>query len=198
MRNWEELWMKKFELLLVLISCQRQCILKIELYVCSFGKLWFSSETEIVCNEIYYENLQYLDLPCLDKLKIIQKNDTAGQERFRSLIPSYIWDSSVAFIVYDVAIKWSKGKQKKKVNNLVLFDKSTYDKLLCEAPKYKLITPSVLSDRLRAEDDLMVDTHELGGSAVVVDRATTKENDYMPISRVPHGGAMGGGDLGGG
>lgn len=28
--------------------------------------------------------------------------DTAGQERFRSLIPSYIRDSSVAVIVYDV------------------------------------------------------------------------------------------------
>ncbi|KAK4401519.1 40S ribosomal protein S25 [Sesamum angolense] len=45
--------------------------------------------------------------------------------------------------------KWSKGKQKEKVNNMVLFDKATYDKLLSEAPKYKLITPSVLSDRLR-------------------------------------------------
>lgn len=32
--------------------------------------------------------------------------DTAGQERFRSLIPSYIRDSSVAVIVYDVASKW--------------------------------------------------------------------------------------------
>ncbi|KAL3651186.1 hypothetical protein CASFOL_004188 [Castilleja foliolosa] len=47
--------------------------------------------------------------------------------------------------------KWSKGKQKEKVNNMVLFDKATYDKLLSEAPKYKLITPSVLSDRLRID-----------------------------------------------
>lgn len=31
--------------------------------------------------------------------------DTAGQERFKSLIPSYIRDSSVAVIVYDVASK---------------------------------------------------------------------------------------------
>jgi hypothetical protein len=45
--------------------------------------------------------------------------------------------------------KWSKGKQKEKVNNMVLFDQATYDKLLVEVPKYKLITPSVLSDRLR-------------------------------------------------
>lgn len=32
--------------------------------------------------------------------------DTAGQERFRSLIPSYIRDSSVAVIVYDVSSKF--------------------------------------------------------------------------------------------
>ncbi|OAO97090.1 hypothetical protein AXX17_AT4G44590 [Arabidopsis thaliana] len=45
--------------------------------------------------------------------------------------------------------KWSKGKQKEKVNNMVLFDQATYDKLLTEAPKFKLITPSILSDRMR-------------------------------------------------
>ena len=28
--------------------------------------------------------------------------DTAGQERFRALIPSYIRDSSVAIVVYDI------------------------------------------------------------------------------------------------
>ncbi|PHU25840.1 40S ribosomal protein S25 [Capsicum chinense] len=50
--------------------------------------------------------------------------------------------------------KWSKGKQKEKVNNMVLFDKATYDKLVTEAPKYKLITPSVLSDRLRISGSL--------------------------------------------
>ncbi|CAH9079583.1 unnamed protein product [Cuscuta epithymum] len=50
--------------------------------------------------------------------------------------------------------KWSKGKQKEKVNNMVLFDKATYEKLLSEAPKYKLITPSVLSDRLRISGSL--------------------------------------------
>lgn len=31
----------------------------------------------------------------------------------------------------------------------MLFEKASYDKLLSEVPKYKLITPSVLSDRLR-------------------------------------------------
>ncbi|KAK4788615.1 hypothetical protein SAY86_019934 [Trapa natans] len=50
--------------------------------------------------------------------------------------------------------KWSKGKQKEKVNNMVLFDQATYDKMLTEAPKYKLITPSILSDRLRINGSL--------------------------------------------
>jgi small subunit ribosomal protein S25e len=45
--------------------------------------------------------------------------------------------------------KWSKGKQKEKVNNAVLFDQATYDKMLIEVPKFKQITPSILSERLR-------------------------------------------------
>lgn len=36
------------------------------------------------------------------RLSFTLPRDTAGQERFRSLIPSYIRDSSVAVVVYDV------------------------------------------------------------------------------------------------
>ncbi|GIM08217.1 hypothetical protein Vretimale_12301 [Volvox reticuliferus] len=50
--------------------------------------------------------------------------------------------------------KWSKGKQKEKVNNAVLFDKAVYEKLLNEVPKYKMISPSVLADRLRINGSL--------------------------------------------
>ncbi|KAK3420941.1 hypothetical protein EUGRSUZ_G01618 [Eucalyptus grandis] len=50
--------------------------------------------------------------------------------------------------------KRSKGKQKEKVNNMVLFDQATYDKLLSKAPMYKLITPSILSNRLRVNGSL--------------------------------------------
>ncbi|CAL0312808.1 unnamed protein product [Lupinus luteus] len=35
-------------------------------------------------------------------------------------------------------------------------------------------------------ENLMVETHELGGSTVVVDRATPKEDDFKPIGRMPH------------
>ncbi|XP_075222743.1 ribosomal protein S25 [Lycorma delicatula] len=50
--------------------------------------------------------------------------------------------------------KWSKGKVRDKLNNQVLFDKPTYDKLLKEVPQYKLITPSIVSERLKVRGSL--------------------------------------------
>merc|ERR1712020_534367 len=50
--------------------------------------------------------------------------------------------------------KWSKGKTRDKLNNLVLFDKATYEKLLKEVPTYKLITPSIVSERLKVRGSL--------------------------------------------
>merc|ERR1712014_281056 len=44
---------------------------------------------------------------------------------------------------------WSKSKVKEKLANLVMFDEATYDKLMKEIPKAKLITPSVVSERLK-------------------------------------------------
>merc|ERR1711907_597452 len=50
--------------------------------------------------------------------------------------------------------KWSKGKVKEKLANMVLFDKATYDKLLSEIPKTKLITPSIISEKLKVNGSL--------------------------------------------
>merc|ERR1712071_66329 len=50
--------------------------------------------------------------------------------------------------------KWSKGKVRDKLNNLVLFDHSTYDKLYKEVPAYMLITPAVVSERLKIRGSL--------------------------------------------
>uniref|UniRef100_A0AAQ4S2V5 40S ribosomal protein S25 n=1 Tax=Gasterosteus aculeatus aculeatus TaxID=481459 RepID=A0AAQ4S2V5_GASAC len=50
--------------------------------------------------------------------------------------------------------KWSKGKVRDKLNNLVLFDKATYEKLYKEVPNYKLITPAVVSERLKIRGSL--------------------------------------------
>uniref|UniRef100_A0A674BC02 40S ribosomal protein S25 n=1 Tax=Salmo trutta TaxID=8032 RepID=A0A674BC02_SALTR len=50
--------------------------------------------------------------------------------------------------------KWSKGKVRDKLNNLVLFDKATYEKLNKEVPNYKLITPAVVSERLKIRGSL--------------------------------------------
>lgn len=45
--------------------------------------------------------------------------------------------------------KWSKGKQSDKLDNDITFNKTTYDRLMSEIPKSKLITPSIVSERLR-------------------------------------------------
>merc|ERR1712066_386487 len=50
--------------------------------------------------------------------------------------------------------KWSKGKTRDRLNNLILFDKPTYEKLYKEVPSYKLITPSVVSERLKVRASL--------------------------------------------
>merc|ERR1712179_790191 len=50
--------------------------------------------------------------------------------------------------------KWSKGKVRDKLNNLILFDQPTYDKLYKEVPNYKLITPVVVSERLKIRGSL--------------------------------------------
>lgn len=50
--------------------------------------------------------------------------------------------------------KWNKGKSRDKVNNLVLFNKETYDRLNNEVPKMKLITVSTLVEKLRISGGL--------------------------------------------
>lgn len=43
---------------------------------------------------------------------------------------------------------------KEKLQNLVLFDKNTYEKLLSDIPKNKLITPSIVSEKLKVNGSL--------------------------------------------
>eukprot|EP00743_Colponemidia_sp_Colp-15_P000048 GILK01000057.1.p1 GENE.GILK01000057.1~~GILK01000057.1.p1 ORF type:complete len:115 (+),score=22.80 GILK01000057.1:31-345(+) len=50
--------------------------------------------------------------------------------------------------------KWSKGKVREKLANAVLIDKPTYEKLLTEIAKSKLITASIISDRLKVNGSL--------------------------------------------
>ena len=45
--------------------------------------------------------------------------------------------------------KWSKGKTKEKAQNQVLFEQSALMISCSEVPKYKMITVSILCDRLR-------------------------------------------------
>ncbi|KAJ3349402.1 40S ribosomal protein S25 [Entophlyctis luteolus] len=64
--------------------------------------------------------------------------------------------------------KWSKGRTKDKSNNAVVFDKITFDKLFKEVPTYKLITPSVLVDRLKINGSLArVAIRDLAGKGLI-------------------------------
>merc|ERR1712108_12804 len=50
--------------------------------------------------------------------------------------------------------KWSKGKVREKLNNMVCFDQATYDRMLKEAATFKLVTPSAISERLKINGSL--------------------------------------------
>lgn len=50
--------------------------------------------------------------------------------------------------------KWSKGKSRDKLANKVLFDKETLEKFNKEVPSYKIITPAVVSDRMKIRGSL--------------------------------------------
>merc|ERR1712034_262407 len=75
--------------------------------------------------------------------------------------------------------KWSKGKTRDKLNNLILFDKPTYEKLYKEVPSYKLITPSVVSERLKVRASLARTALE-----ELVDKGLIKEVDRHHAQRI--------------
>ncbi|KAI8799421.1 S25 ribosomal protein-domain-containing protein [Cladochytrium replicatum] len=89
--------------------------------------------------------------------------------------------------------KWSKGKVKDKANNAVVFDKTTYEKLLKEAPTYKLITPSVLVDRLRINGSLArVAIRDLEAKGLI--RRVSKHNSQLIYTRATKVEEVGGDD----
>ncbi|GAM23244.1 hypothetical protein SAMD00019534_064190, partial [Acytostelium subglobosum LB1] len=50
--------------------------------------------------------------------------------------------------------KWSKGKSREKLNNMVLFDKETYNKINKELPTSKVITIATVSDKYKCNGSL--------------------------------------------
>merc|ERR1712093_123451 len=50
--------------------------------------------------------------------------------------------------------KWSKGKVREKLNNLVVFDQATYDRMMKEVATFKLVPPSAISERLKVNGSL--------------------------------------------
>lgn len=84
--------------------------------------------------------------------------------------------------------KWSKGKVRDKLNNLVLFDKATYEKLYKEVPSYKLITPAVVSERLKIRGSLArAALKELQAKGMI--RLVEKHHAQMIYTRATKAGA---------
>merc|ERR1739838_433409 len=85
-----------------------------------------------------------------------------------------------------------KGKVRDKLNNLVLFDAATQEKFLKEVPSYKLITPAVVSERLKIRGSLarkaLIDLHKKGLVRQVVKHSSqviyTRNTNKDPIKRV--------------
>merc|ERR1712088_1277778 len=50
--------------------------------------------------------------------------------------------------------KWSKGKVRDKLQNAALFDKTTWDKFRKDVPSWKVITPSICSERMKVRASL--------------------------------------------
>merc|ERR1712146_829924 len=50
--------------------------------------------------------------------------------------------------------KWSKGKVREKLNNMVVFDQATFDRMKKEVATFKLVTPSAISERLKINGSL--------------------------------------------
>jgi len=75
-----------------------------------------------------------------------------------------------------------------KLNNLVLFDKPTYDKLYKEVPSYKLITPSVVSERLKIRGSLAkLALRELHGKGLIA--LISKHHSQLIYTRSTKAGA---------
>merc|ERR1712226_1274831 len=83
--------------------------------------------------------------------------------------------------------KWSKGKTRAKLNNLVLFDKATYDKLYKEVPTYKLITPAIVSERLKVRGSLARKAlHELAEKGLI--RQVVQHRSQLIFTRMTAAG----------
>merc|ERR1712093_416730 len=50
--------------------------------------------------------------------------------------------------------KWSKGKVKDEANNAVVLDKTTYDRVMKEVPTFRMISQSILIDRMKVNGSI--------------------------------------------
>ncbi|XP_061406774.1 small ribosomal subunit protein eS25-like [Lethenteron reissneri] len=93
--------------------------------------------------------------------------------------------------------KWSKQVSREKLRNMVLFDTATFDKLQKEVPNYRLITPSVVSERLHLRVSLAREALQLLCDKGMI-RKVVRERGQHVYTRMAHtDDGTDGGDAGG-
>ncbi|EGR27830.1 ras oncogene family protein, putative, partial [Ichthyophthirius multifiliis] len=76
----------------------------------------FSEDQESTINAFYLE--KSINLQNSDEVVNIAIWDTAGQEKFRAIVPTYYHDAVCAILVYDITIKESFDKVKSWIKEL--------------------------------------------------------------------------------
>eukprot|EP01017_Pseudomicrothorax_dubius_P003668 TRINITY_DN1056_c0_g2_i5.p1 TRINITY_DN1056_c0_g2~~TRINITY_DN1056_c0_g2_i5.p1 ORF type:complete len:142 (+),score=48.24 TRINITY_DN1056_c0_g2_i5:65-490(+) len=76
------------------------------------------------------------------------KQPTTGQKKSKDAI------AKAASSAKGGRKKWTKGKVKDKLALAVFYDEETYKKLLEDIPKLRLITPAIVTDKLKVNQSL--------------------------------------------
>ncbi len=81
-------------------------------------------------------------------VRILASTDTFFQAKAKAAAPSSSGGKAAK------KKKWSKGKVKDKAQHAVTLDKTTYDRILKEAPTFRFISQSILIERLKINGSL--------------------------------------------
>merc|ERR1711887_180552 len=93
-----------------------------------------------------------LPAKCHQKKKVDPKKGATGKSDSKKNLKDFLAKSKGGASAKKK--KWSKGKVREKLNNLVCFDQATYDKCMKEVATFKLVTPSAISERLKVNGSL--------------------------------------------
>nr|GMC59595.1 ras-related protein RABH1e [Ipomoea batatas] len=134
-----------------------------------------------------------------------ERMDTGGQERFRSLIPSYIRDSSIAVVVYDVAnresflntSKWIEQVRNERGSDVIIvlvgnkIDLVDKRQVSIEEGDAKAREFGVMFIETSAKDGFNIQEEEHQSSALQLNHTHRGATDFVSSTRPSDGGVTG-------